>query len=304
MKKYLALIIFISICFYGYSQFRISNHGYVTLTAQTQDWHSAFRTYVPTNNSCAYNLWNTLKNRDIFYVNANGWLWSLEGGFFGSDISFKQDISPIDNALEKVLNLKGVKYRFKDNDPNDNAFRFGFIAQDVINVCPEVVKIMPDSTLAITYTDLIAVLTEAIKEQQAIIEQINLDQKKLSEENEIIKKQIILMKNTSSEKQTMQLPNNPFITNENDLVELKVFQNRPNPFNHNTIIDCYIPSYYSDVNLCIFDLTGILKKQISITQQGLVPVELSAESLSPGIYLYLLHTESEISNIERMIIKK
>lgn len=46
----------------------------------------------------------------------------------------------------------------------------GFIAQDVETVVPEVVRTMSDGTKAIAYSQLVALVVEAMKEQQAIIE--------------------------------------------------------------------------------------------------------------------------------------
>lgn len=52
-------------------------------------------------------------------------------------------------------------------------YRFGFIAQDVEQVIPEVVKTLPDSTKAVSYTDIIAILVEALKVQQNEINELH-----------------------------------------------------------------------------------------------------------------------------------
>ncbi len=120
-----------------------------------------------------------------FYVCADGWLWTKKGGYFGSDIKFKKDIKPLESSLDKINKMAGVRYKFKEeyseNDTtpyeNDslakqfrNNERFGFIAQDVEKVMPEVVKTMPDKTKAIAYMDIIPVVVEAMKEQNTQIQ--------------------------------------------------------------------------------------------------------------------------------------
>ncbi len=310
MKKFFltpTLFFLFTVCIEGYSQFKINNYNLVQLSSQTQDWHSAFRTYVPTIQSCSYNLWSTIQNKDVFFVCAEGWLWALQGGYFGSDISFKEDLSTIDKALDKVLRLNGVKYRFKTDEPKEENFRFGFIAQEVFDICPEVVKFMPDSTLAIAYTDLIAVLVEAIKEQQSIIEQIHQEQLYLSKENERYKLFFKQIETDASEVKysNQSFNNDTIITNHIfPLHSLRVYQNHPNPFLQTTIIDCIIPNRYKNTYLCIFDRSGILQEQIQIAERGSVSIELQTNKLQPGIYLYLLYADGECSNTEKMIITK
>jgi hypothetical protein len=57
-----------------------------------------------------------------------------------SDKRVKENIKTIDNALEKVLNLRGVSYNRTDID--DKSTKIGVIAQEVKKVLPEVVNIM------------------------------------------------------------------------------------------------------------------------------------------------------------------
>lgn len=53
--------------------------------AQTIDWWPALRVTVPTQYSCAYNLWNTYYNQDIFYVRGDGYSWAWKGHLTGSE---------------------------------------------------------------------------------------------------------------------------------------------------------------------------------------------------------------------------
>ncbi len=98
-----------------------------------------------------------------------------------SDIRLKKDIEPLSNSLDKILNLKGVSFKWNvelssyigRNGEDD----IGFIAQEVENIIPQVVK---NTTIPgiefevknIEYKKLIPVLVEAIKEQQSQIEEL------------------------------------------------------------------------------------------------------------------------------------
>ena len=88
-----------------------------------------------------------------------------------SDQSVKENIRPIDNALSRVVKSRGVLYDRIDSGSKDN---IGFIAQELEIEFPELVVENPDGTKAVKYQNAIAVLFEAIKEQQKQIEELKL----------------------------------------------------------------------------------------------------------------------------------
>jgi hypothetical protein len=101
-----------------------------------------------------------------------------------SDIRFKKKITHLENSLEKVKKLQGVKYEWNEfiNTVRDgyelNVSIIGLIAQDVEKIVPEVVKLWElnddlKDARSIDYPRLIPLLIEAIKEQQAVIENQN-----------------------------------------------------------------------------------------------------------------------------------
>jgi hypothetical protein len=86
-----------------------------------------------------------------------------------SDVSMKKNIMPITEALQKVLEMKGVYFSWKTDMFNNR--RVGFIAQDMEKVLPEVVFTNPvDKLKGINYNEITVVLAEAVKEQQKIID--------------------------------------------------------------------------------------------------------------------------------------
>lgn len=99
----------------------------------------------------------------------------------------KIDIKSIDNALSKVLSLKGVKYKDKylsGDIERDSKYSFGFIAQDLSRELPELTSnIGSENVLAIDYISLIPILVEAIKEQDKILSEINCRLDKLEKAN-------------------------------------------------------------------------------------------------------------------------
>ena len=84
----------------------------------------------------------------------------------------KTNIENMSGMLPAVLQMQGVKYDWKDNSygGKDN---FGFIAEDMQTICPELVSCDQEGKArGIQYTKMTAVLVEAIKEQQAQIDEL------------------------------------------------------------------------------------------------------------------------------------
>lgn len=110
-----------------------------------------------------------------YTLHVNGSAYS-SGGWSGSDIRWKKNINPIENALESVLTLQGVNYEWRVDEYKDKNFeegrQIGLIAQDVEKTLSELVRTDNEGYKAISYEKLTAVLVEAIKEQQKKIAEL------------------------------------------------------------------------------------------------------------------------------------
>ncbi|MDQ6531283.1 tail fiber domain-containing protein [Flavobacterium sp. LHD-85] len=85
-----------------------------------------------------------------------------------SDARVKENIRPISNVIERIQASRGVVYDRIDNDQKNN---IGFIAQELEENFPELVLTREDGTKAVKYQNAVAVLFEAVKKQQAQIEE-------------------------------------------------------------------------------------------------------------------------------------
>jgi hypothetical protein len=82
-----------------------------------------------------------------------------------SDERLKTNITTLNGALNKVNQLRGVTYNWKENPSGDT--RIGFIAQEVNSVVPELTFTNPNSTdkyMGVHYDNVTALLVEAVKE--------------------------------------------------------------------------------------------------------------------------------------------
>ena len=104
-----------------------------------------------------------------------------------SDSRFKTNILPIENPLQKVLKLQGVTFDWKTKEFPNRMFSenraLGFIAQEVEQVIPEVVQTenSTEGFKSVQYDKVVALLVEAIKEQQKQIEQLQQKVKELTD---------------------------------------------------------------------------------------------------------------------------
>ena len=78
-----------------------------------------------------------------------------------SSIAFKENVNPIENALEKIMQLIGVEYDRKDTKEHES----GLIAEQVYSVLPDLVSCDENGKpYGLKYTKITAYLVEAIKE--------------------------------------------------------------------------------------------------------------------------------------------
>jgi len=92
-----------------------------------------------------------------------------------SDQRLKENVTPIENALEKVKTLTGVEFDWKEDTAHVHGYHghdVGIIAQDVQAVLPEAVRTNESGYLSVRYEKMIALLIEANKELAARVEEL------------------------------------------------------------------------------------------------------------------------------------
>jgi hypothetical protein len=109
------------------------------------------------------------------------------GSWSSSDARFKKNITPIENALEKIMKIRGTSFEFRQDEFKDYQFangpQFGFIAQELEDVLHEVVNTDSNGYKSVNYSEIIPVLTEAVKEQQKTIVKLGAENDRLKMEN-------------------------------------------------------------------------------------------------------------------------
>lgn len=89
-----------------------------------------------------------------------------------SDQSLKNNVQKIDSALNIVSGLRGVTFNWRDNLYGTQR-EYGFIAQEVEQIAPELVFTMGTGLKGVKYSQITGLLVEAVKEQQSRIEDLD-----------------------------------------------------------------------------------------------------------------------------------
>lgn len=214
--------------------------------------------------------------------------------FATSDIRYKKEILSIENASDIINKLEGKSYFWKADEYKDKGFsnvkQFGFIAQELEKIIPEVVATDEAGFKSVNYDMLIPILVQNTKELNKKIEH---QQKQIDEHLKVIN--ILINEN----KNTTELNENQIRNND-----ISMFQNIPNPFSDYTIINYSIPSYIKNATLNIYDLTGKQIKAYNITARGESSISVTSDNLVAGIYIYNIITDGKLVDSKRMIISE
>lgn len=118
---------------------------------------------------------NTAAATSLMSVDVNGNFATLGNMTAFSDIRLKANITPIEGSLDIVSKLRGVRYTRKDIGGR----HVGLIAQEVMNVLPEVVHLHKvqgqNDTFAVNYGAIVAVLIQAVNELSEKVRALEAD---------------------------------------------------------------------------------------------------------------------------------
>ena len=238
-----------------------------------------------------------------------------------SDGRLKSNLRALSDEPAKIYSLKAKAYQKTTPEVDDTelcrqkgvpesaissrksmkkvpSFEYGFIAQELKEVFPELVTQDKDGYYSINYIGLIPLMVEALKEQnernetqQAEIDSLKRAILTLTKESNL--PHIRSAASPSDGSTSLQTP---------AVAECRLEQNTPNPFNQSTQIKYYLPETIISAYLCIYDMQGKQLQQIALTQRGEGAEQISASQLDPGMYLYALIADGQEVDVKRMIL--
>jgi hypothetical protein len=217
-------------------------------------------------------------------VNINGQAFCTASAW-SSDRRFKKDIVALGDVTDKLARLSSYTYNYRKEEFTDFNFpggrQIGVIAQELKEVFPELVTEGPGGYNYVNYTGLIPVLLQAAKEQQ----------KQIDELKALVQ---TLAANTNSETGSRLV-----ILSDKNIVVLN--QNIPNPFAESTVISYNIPANVTSAQIVFTTAEGKIIKTVDVREKGQGQLNIFANDLSSGAYLYSLIIDGKPLYTKRMI---
>lgn len=212
---------------------------------------------------------------------------------FNSDRRYKRDIRPLEDPLGILHQLRGVAYQFDREAYPQLHFsagpQYGLIAQEVEQVLPELVMTRKNGYKAVEYVQLIPLLIEGAKAQQAEIEDLKTELSEL--------KAMVAQLPASAKVPVQEVSFAP------SRQSVYLGQNQPNPFDASSTIAYFIPHGAGTAQMEFRDLQGTrLHTELLHSGDGLVRVH--AEGLSAGVYIYTIVIDGKVVESKRMVVNR
>ena len=243
-----------------------------------------------------------------------------------SDSRFKTDITPLESSLQTITSLTPVSYKLLPRFVNDadkiptgtlsekelqdieNARKFyqslendgphfGFIAQEVKEIYPELVQTDENGYMYIDYIGMIPLLVNAINELNSKIDEQNAQIEELKAENSELNQAVI-------NAQAPAVGNGQPSQIADDFLRNALYQNKPNPFTTSTSIAMSLRSDVAQAVVYIFDMQGNMLRSIPVNDRGNVSVTIEGGDLNAGMYIYSLIADGKEIASKRMILTK
>lgn len=268
--------------------------------------------------------WNSSQNQWACYLWVNGRAAS-DGWYTYSDSSMKGNVTNLSNSLEKVLQMRPVSYVYKsrkfaghDTIPDSvltdidssklmalnaekerlNALpefettqHYGFIAQELKRVCPNVVAEL-GPTEGVNLPEIVPLLVHSIQVEHKSKDSLKKRIDSMTLEIQQLRQEIVNWQGRSIDTIGQS--------------KSRLFQNNPNPFDDNTTI-----TYFIDENVAVTssiievrNIMGTLQSTITLNDgTGLGSTVYNGSILSPGYYIYTLKINGSVKD-SKMFLKE
>lgn len=226
------------------------------------------------------------------------------GVWLSSDKKWKQDERKIEKALDLINKFEPKSYEFKQTQQTEKmnfspGKHYGFIAQDLQKVMPELVRKDEDGSLAINYIEIIPLLTEAIKELDKKQTQVNTYEDKLEQLEQEMQEMREQLATLASNRQAESAVD---IKGVSETIENQKMIISPNPTSGELKITYQTNHKATDVQLRVFDMQGKWQKTINKLKAGKTDVKTHL-NLPAGMYHIALIEDGVVTDTSRLVVE-
>jgi len=108
--------------------------------------------------------------------------------FGSSDRNLKDNITPIENPLEKMEKIGGYTFDWNDKQDTYKGHDIGVVAQEIQSVLPEIVASRANGYLGVKYEKIVPLLIESIKENTKQIKELKQEINEIKENCDCLNK--------------------------------------------------------------------------------------------------------------------
>ena len=194
-----------------------------------------------------------------------------------------QNVSKVRNAGDSLA-ISSLELSVEEAQAYSKA-HYGFVAQELKEVYPDLVYENAQGELSINYIEMIPLLVQSIQE-------LAMEVNNLKSDKGLTRAAVSKGGDDDSSSEYR------------DIIAPELFQNMPNPFTDNTVIKYIIPQDAQKANLLIYNMSGKQIEQFTLSQKGEGSVTLAGSQLEAGMYLYSLIVDGNVIDVKRMILTK
>lgn len=252
------------------------------------------------------------------------------GYVLASDEQFKTDVNELESALPIIEQLNAKTYFLDTLNQYGIKFsgqkQYGFIAQEVESVVPELVSqtvkpqtydslgnLLTDSVSykSLNYNGIIPILVKGIQEQQQELDHQDsiisaLNNRLIQLENCLSNllpalcqaNQMAIQQTPEETQEYLEKTINVTLSSRNNII---LNQNVPNPFAESTVITYTIPATVQKAQIHFYDGQGKLINSVEIAERGNGQLNVFANDLSTGVYTYSLVADGKVVATKKMM---
>lgn len=228
-----------------------------------------------------------------------------------SDSTLKTNVTDLESTYidEVVRNLRPVSFNYRQDVEDGFDFttkkQYGFLAQEVEKVVPDLVSNIPgpvstddDNNLVkskndykgVVYENIIAILVKAVQNQNQKITDLQNQINNCCTNN----------KAKNSPEKELKLSAQSIIL-ENNVQQVILYQNTPNPFSEKTTIRYQLPENTQNAEMKFYDALGNFIKSCKLISKGIGSLEVFGNGVAAGIYTYSLFVDGKIIENKKMV---